>query len=642
MKKIFLFAAGFMLALGALAQDLDWHDPLKEVAKGVTNIHNQAWNEDGGNYRRLPARAEKSVRPAVWNLSTNSAGLQLRFVTDSPWIEVRYNVTGPVSMPHMPATGVSGVDLYRDSDNAFCFGNYSFGDNTVQYNFSVDRPAGRSDREYTLYLPLYNEVKNLEIGVEKGASFRFIPAAKEKPIVVYGTSIAQGACASRPAMAWSNILQRSTGIPVVNLGFSGNGRLEPELLSLVNEIDARAVVLDCMANLFQVPQAELTSLVENAVMQIRAKSDVPVLLVEHAGYSNRNSNQGKYDAVLNANTAQRAAYDALVAKGVKNLHYLTRSEISMPADAWVDYVHPTDFGQQRQADAVAKALGGFLPEARHALASHVVLIGLDGWGAYSLPKADMPTVKDLMNSGCYTLEKRTVLPSSSAPNWASMFMGAPTEIHGYTQWGSQSPEIPERFVGKHHIFPTIFQLLRDADPNAEIGVLYEWGGIKYLVDTLSLSYHRQALVDAEGTDSQITDFAVQYIKEKKPQLLAVCFDEPDHVGHSIGHDTPEYYAKMHELDGYIARIVQAVKDAGIYDDTVFVITSDHGGINTGHGGITLMEMNTPFIITGKGVRSTGNFTEVMMQTDVSPTIAHILGLTPPQAWTGRPMLQVFE
>lgn len=642
MKKIFMFAAGIMLAFGALAQGLDWHNPLKEVAKGATNIHNQAWNEDGGNYRRLPSRAEKSLRPAVWNLSTNSAGLQLKFVTDSPWIEVRYNVTGPVSMPHMPATGVSGVDLYRDSDNAFCYGNYSFGENTVTYNFSVDRPAGRSDQHYTLYLPLYNEVQNLEIGVEKGATFRFIPAAKEKPIVVYGTSITQGACASRPAMAWANILQHSTGIPVVNLGFSGNGKLEPELLSLVNEIDARAVVLDCMANLFQVPQAELTALVENAVMQIRANSDVPVLLVEHAGYSNQNTNQGKYDAVLNANTAQRAAYEALVAKGVKNLHYLTRSEIDMPTDAWVDYVHPTDLGQQHHANAVAKALAAFLPEARRSLAPHVVLIGLDGWGAYSLPKADMPTVKELMNSGSYTLEKRTVLPSSSAPNWASMFMGAPTEIHGYTQWGSKTPEIPERFVGKNGIFPTIFQLLRDADPTAEIGVLYEWDGIKYLVDTLSLSYHQQALPEVEGTDSQITDFAVKYIKDKKPELLAVCFDEPDHVGHSIGHDTPQYYAKLHELDGYIARIVQAVKDAGIYDDTVFILTSDHGGINLGHGGITLVEMNTPFIISGKGIRNTGNFSEVMMQTDVSPTIAHILGLTPPQAWTGRPMLHLFE
>ncbi len=76
------------------------------------------------------------------------------------------------------------------------------------------------------------------------------------------------------------------------------------------------------------------------------------------------------------------------------------------------------------------------------IAGHVVLIGLDGWGAYSVPKADMPVVKSMMEHGCYTLQKRTVLPSSSAPNWASMFMGVPTELHGYTQWGSKTPELP--------------------------------------------------------------------------------------------------------------------------------------------------------------------------------------------------------
>ena len=75
-------------------------------------------------------------------------------------------------------------------------------------------------------------------------------------------------------------------------------------------------------------------------------------------------------------------------------------------------------------------------------AKHVVFIGLDGWGAYSVPKADMPVVKSMMEHGCYTLQKRTVLPSSSAPNWASMFMGVPTELHGYTQWGSKTPELP--------------------------------------------------------------------------------------------------------------------------------------------------------------------------------------------------------
>ena len=112
-------------------------------------------------------------------------------------------------------------------------------------------------------------------------------------------------------------------------------------------------------------------------------------------------------------------------------------------------------------------------------AKHVILIGLDGWGSYSVEKADMPVVGKLMEEGAYTLKKRAVLPSSSAVNWASMFMGACPELHGYTEWGSRTPEIPSREVNRHGIFPTIFGLLREADPKAEIGCLYEWDGIKY-------------------------------------------------------------------------------------------------------------------------------------------------------------------
>ena len=97
-------------------------------------------------------------------------------------------------------------------------------------------------------------------------------------------------------------------------------------------------------------------------------------------------------------------------------------------------------------------------------AQHVVLIGLDGWGAYSVEKADIPNIKNVMANGAYTLKKRSALPSSSAINWASMFMGAGPELHGYTEWGSKTPELPSRQLIQHCIFPTIFQLLRDASP----------------------------------------------------------------------------------------------------------------------------------------------------------------------------------
>lgn len=274
-------------------------------------------------------------------------------------------------------------------------------------------------------------------------------------------------------------------------------------------------------------------------------------------------------------------------------------------------------------------------------AEHVILIGLDGWGAYSIEKAEMPNVKSLMENGCYTLKKRSVLPSSSAVNWASMFMGAGPELHGYTEWGSKTPELPSRELNKNGIFPTVFQLLRDASPQAEIGCLYEWEGIKYLVDTLSLNYHKQA-PDYNTHPTALCDMACEYIKSSKPALAAICFDNPDHVGHADGHDTPSYYTKLKELDGYIGQIIAAIKEAGIYENSIVILTSDHGGIHKGHGGKTMQEMETPFIIAGKNVRKGGAFNESMMQFDCAATIAYIFGLQQPQVWIGRPMAHVFK
>ena len=154
---------------------------------------------------------------------------------------------------------------------------------------------------------------------------------------------------------------------------------------------------------------------------------------------------------------------------------------------------------------------------------------------------------------------------------------------------------------------------------------------------MSLSYHAQG-PDYNTNPTALTEIAVKYITEKKPNLCAVIFDNPDHIGHADGHDTPSYYAKLKELDGYIGQIVEAVKKAGMMDETIFVITADHGGINKGHGGKTMQEMETPFIIAGKNVKKGYCFDDIsMMQFDCASTLAKLLGLTQPQVWIGRPM-----
>ena len=274
--------------------------------------------------------------------------------------------------------------------------------------------------------------------------------------------------------------------------------------------------------------------------------------------------------------------------------------------------------------------------------AHVIVVGFDGWGAYSVPKAEMPNLSALMERGAWTLKKRSVLPSSSAINWASMFMGVGTEGHGYTTWGSKTPEIPSIALSENGIFPTIFTITRQQRPKSEIGVLYEWDGIKYLIDTLAVSHHAQVSPTPEGSSVPITDAFAEYIRQSKPTLALVSYDSPDAVGHRVGHDTPEYYAMLRELDGHLGRIVGALKEAGIYDSSVVIVTSDHGGIGKGHGGITLAEMETPFVIAGPGVRQIGEFKSAMMQYDVAATIAWLLGLKQPQPWVGRPVKEILK
>ena len=274
-------------------------------------------------------------------------------------------------------------------------------------------------------------------------------------------------------------------------------------------------------------------------------------------------------------------------------------------------------------------------------ADHVIFIGLDGWGSFSVEKADMPNVKSLMAEGCYTLGKRAVLPSSSAVNWATMFMGATPESHGHTEWNSYIPEIPSFVIQKNGKFPTVFQILDDRYPEVETGAVYDWEGIRHLIDTLAFDYYAQTPDYTEYPEG-LSEMAARYIIEKKPTLGLFIFDRPDHAGHAAGFDSPEYYSDLKELDGYIGDIITAVKEAGIYDDTIIIITSDHGGTGRGHGGKSYMEIDTPFIISGKNVRKDGEFTRPMMQFDVAATVAEIFGLDTPDVWRAKSMSQVFE
>ena len=275
-------------------------------------------------------------------------------------------------------------------------------------------------------------------------------------------------------------------------------------------------------------------------------------------------------------------------------------------------------------------------------AKHVLVLGIDGWGSYSVEKAhSIPNIRALMKRGSYTLKKRSVLPSDSNVNWASMFNGSCPELHGYTTWNSHVPDIPSVELNRHGKFPTIFSILREACPDVVTGCIAEWDGIKHIIDSLSVDEYSLAH-DWENHHERLCEMAEEFIKSRKPTLFAVCWDQVDYAGHTIGHDTPEYYQSLAEVDGYIGRVIQALKDAGIYDQTIVIVTADHGGIGKGHGGKTLNEMEHPFIIAGPGVQPGSVITEPMMQYDTAATIAFIFGLETPRSWVGRPALSAFK
>ena len=272
-------------------------------------------------------------------------------------------------MFHMPTTGVSGVDLYATDANGqlrWCASkfNLSFKD-TINYEFKDLTYFTGEDKGYDfeLFLPLYNEVTWMEIGVPEDRELQFIPVTEEQPIVVYGTSIGQGACASRTGMAWTNIVHRESGHPIINLAFSGNGQLEEEMFEFLAEINAKLYIIDCLPNM----STERTELIYNRILKgvsiLREKNQAPILFVEH-NYANGVSSQQNIDWYTNSNKEQQRAYKALKQQGVKNIHYLSHDKMRFTQDSMVEGLHPNDLGMRQYADAYLKKLRQMLPKRK--------------------------------------------------------------------------------------------------------------------------------------------------------------------------------------------------------------------------------------------------------------------------------------
>lgn len=322
----------------------------------LLDLEGRGWSNVESYYDRLPKTANGLVRPPVWNLGHNSSGMLYRFKINSKTLSVRWKLNSKIlALPHMSATGVSGVDVYGKKDGKW------------QYIRSIIRPRGIDNKanmhigyynkfklyhynEFMLYLPLYNGIEKIEIGLDKGAKLKTLDK-KRKQVVFYGTSITQGGCTSRPGMAFTAITGRKLGVEIINLGFSGNGKMEPEVSDLLCELNSDCFVLDCLWNM--TPDMAKTRY-EPFVRKLAAKHPkTPILIVEDCHVKD-----------ISPTPKGRVAYDVykrLKAEGVGNLYYLSnKGMLGDDFEATVDGTHPNDLGMMRMANVFAPAIAKIL------------------------------------------------------------------------------------------------------------------------------------------------------------------------------------------------------------------------------------------------------------------------------------------
>lgn len=334
----------------------DWYDVR------LLGIEGQGWKDTEAPFDRLPARAKSDVRAAVWSLSRHSAGLCVRFVTDAARLNARWTLTSEsLAMPHMPATGVSGLDLYVRTGSGkwrwLAVGRPTAKTNEVKL---VDGLA-RATHEFLLYLPLYNGVESVEIGLAEWSRLWKAPPrrSRREPIVFYGTSITQGGCASRPGMVHTAILGRRLDVPVINLGFSGDGRLEKDVAQLMAELNPSVYVIDCLPNVDAAAVAERTAPLVSILR--RAHPRTPIVLVEDRTYANAFLLTARRERNRSSRAALKKVFDRLEAAGDRNLHYLPGDGLlGDDGEGTVDSSHPTDLGFLRQAKAFEEVLGPLL------------------------------------------------------------------------------------------------------------------------------------------------------------------------------------------------------------------------------------------------------------------------------------------
>ena len=307
-------------------------------------------NHSGPYYHRADTAKYASMPESVKERLTRSTGLAVAFKTNSKHIGARWEVRIGRSSFRMNDIAFYGVDLYIRQDGEWLFAGCGRPSQAKSESKIVEKMTGEM-KECLLYLPLYDELKHLDIRIDKEASIEAIPNPFDKTIVVYGSSITQGASASRPGLLYTSRLSRHTGFHFINLGLSGRGKMEKSVVDMIADIDADAYVLDCAAN----PDArQIRERTSYMVRKIRAKHpDAPIIMVESVVRDSGLFNRSIQEFERLKREAFRNEYDKLLLGGVENL-YLIEGQYLLGSDhdATVDGIHPNDMGFDRMIKVI--------------------------------------------------------------------------------------------------------------------------------------------------------------------------------------------------------------------------------------------------------------------------------------------------
>lgn len=301
------------------------------------------------DFKRLPHSFPPTVNnPVVTAVYKKTSGLRVRFKTDSKRIILKCNLPEKANIPHMALTGSSCFDIYVDGKyfNVFRPGIDTNGKFSEDKNMDGGYASGYSlkgegVKDILIHFPLYNEVTDVFIGLEEGA--QVLPGNEytyEKPVVFYGSSITQGACASHPGNCYIAMLARKFDFNYINLGFSGGCRAELEFARYIAGLDMSAFVLDYDHNAPSCAELEATH--EPFFKEFRRlRPDVPVIFISASDICSGLESRMKRREVI------RKTYENALAAGDKNVYFVdglkAYEEVGV-GFCTVDSAHPNDLG----------------------------------------------------------------------------------------------------------------------------------------------------------------------------------------------------------------------------------------------------------------------------------------------------------